>query len=55
MAEKTARVGFRWRPETRAALQKASRDEGRSLSDLAERIVAEWLARNGVNKRRDGK
>jgi predicted HicB family RNase H-like nuclease len=50
--EKVGRVGFRWRPETRAALQKASRAEGRSLSDFVERIVAEWLARNSADKRR---
>ena len=51
MAEKTARVGFRWRPETKAALEKAAKSEDRTASYVAERAVSEWLTRRGFLKK----
>jgi predicted transcriptional regulator len=47
MAEKTARVGFRWRPDVKLALEKAAKSEDRSPSSLAERIIAEWMKKHG--------
>jgi len=47
MAEKTARVALRVRPEVRDALVRAAKKDGRSFSALAERILAEWLRANG--------
>ena len=47
---KTTPLGVRFNPETKAALDKAARDEDRSLSNLIERIVAEWLRAKGYLK-----
>jgi len=47
MAEKTGRVGFRWRPEVKEGLEQAARGEDRTSSSLAEMIVAEWLRKHG--------
>lgn len=44
---KTTPLGIRFSPEVKAALDKAAKDEARSLSNLIERIVAEWLRSNG--------
>lgn len=46
MAEKTARMALRLRPEIKDALERAARADGRSLSAMVERIAAEWLRAN---------
>lgn len=54
MAEKTARVAYRLRPEVRDALDRAAKHEDRSRSALAERILAEWLRARGWLKEKIG-
>jgi hypothetical protein len=51
MAEKTSRVGFRWRPEVKQALADAARADGRSVSAMAEMIVAAWLSESRAKAR----
>jgi hypothetical protein len=54
MAEKTSRVGFRWRPEVTKALADAARADGRSMSAWAEMIVAAWLSESRAKARPRG-
>jgi hypothetical protein len=47
---KTTPLGVRLNPETKAALDKAAKDEARSLSNLIERVLTEWLKAKGYLK-----
>jgi predicted HicB family RNase H-like nuclease len=38
---------FRVQPELRARLEKAARDQNRSLSNLVETAMTEWAQQNG--------
>jgi hypothetical protein len=40
---KTPSLGVRVQPETKAALEKAAKDDLRSVSSLIEKILVEWL------------
>jgi hypothetical protein len=44
---KTHPLGFRVEPEVKEALEKAAKADGRSVSNLIERILAQWLKDNG--------
>lgn len=40
-------VFIRVEPKTKAAIEKAAADEQRSVSNLVERVMTEWLRHNG--------
>lgn len=40
-------TSVRLSPETKAALEKAAKDDERSISLMVERICREWLQANG--------
>jgi hypothetical protein len=44
---KTPSLGVRLQPETKAALEKAAKDDFRSVSSLVEKILIEWLKAKG--------
>jgi hypothetical protein len=44
---KTPSLGVRVQPETKAALEKAAKDDLRSVSSLIEKILIEWLRAKG--------
>ncbi|HEX2526906.1 MAG TPA: hypothetical protein VHL31_11510 [Geminicoccus sp.] len=44
---KTNSLGVRLQPDVKAALEKAAKDDMRSLSSLMEKIVTEWLRERG--------
>lgn len=44
---KTPSLGVRVQPETKAALEKAAKDDLRSVSSLIEKILVEWLREKG--------
>jgi hypothetical protein len=44
---KTPSLGVRVQPETKAALERAAKDDDRTVSSLVERIVREWLREKG--------
>jgi len=44
---KTPSLGVRVQPDTKAALEKAAKDDDRTVSSLVERIVREWLREKG--------
>ena len=43
---KTPSLGVRLQPETKAALERAAKDDMRSVSSLVEKILVEWLREN---------
>jgi hypothetical protein len=45
--QKSLPVSFRLPPDTKAALEKAARDDARSTSSLMEKLVTDWLKQNG--------
>lgn len=47
MAIKTAPIGFRLTPEVKEAIEKAAKDDMRSVSSLVEKILVEWLRTHG--------
>lgn len=47
---KTHPLGFRVEPEIKAALEKAAKDDDRSVSSLVERILKAWLTEKGYLK-----
>jgi len=47
---KTPSLGVRVHPETKAALEKAAKDDMRSISSLIEKILVEWLRSKGYLK-----
>lgn len=40
---KTAPIGFRIDPEVKKALERAAKDDMRSMSSLIEKVLVEWL------------
>ena len=44
---KTAALAFRLQDEVKTALEKAATADSRSVSNLTERILKEWLTTNG--------
>ncbi|WP_185755984.1 hypothetical protein [Brucella anthropi] len=44
---KTNPLGFRVELETKEALEKAAKDDKRSISSLVEIILVEWLQEKG--------
>jgi len=44
---RSAPLGFRIEPELKAALEKAAAAEGRSVSNLVERVLKAWLIEKG--------
>ena len=47
---KTAALAFRVRVEVKDALEKAAAADDRSVSNLIDRIVQEWLSERGYLK-----
>jgi hypothetical protein len=47
---KTPSLGVRVQPETKAALNKAAAADMRSVSSLVEKILVEWLRKEGYIK-----
>jgi hypothetical protein len=47
---KTPSLGIRLQPETKAALERAAKDDFRSVSSLVEKILVEWLRAKGYLK-----
>jgi hypothetical protein len=43
-------LGFRVNPEMKAALGNAAKDDARSVSSLAQKIIMEWLKAKGYLK-----
>lgn len=48
---KTTPLGVRLDEDVRKALSKAAKDDGRSLSSLIAKIIADWLKANGYLKK----
>ena len=44
---KTPSLGIRVQPGTKEALERAAKDDLRSVSSLAEKILVEWLRSRG--------
>jgi hypothetical protein len=44
---RTAPLGFRVEPDLKAALERAAKDDDRSVSSLVERILKGWLVERG--------
>lgn len=44
---KTHSLGVRLQPDVKAALERAAKQDVRSVSSLVEKIVVEWLRANG--------
>ncbi|MFM2041571.1 MAG: hypothetical protein RLY86_147 [Pseudomonadota bacterium] len=44
---RTNPLGVRVEPEIKAALEKAAKDDDRSVSSLVERILKHWLMEKG--------
>ena len=44
---KTHPLGFRVEPEIKAALERAAKDDDRSVSSLVERVLKAWLVERG--------
>lgn len=44
---RSAPLGFRVEPELKASLERAAKDDDRSVSSLVERILRAWLITNG--------
>jgi hypothetical protein len=47
MSQKTLPVSARLAPEIKKALEAAAKADGRSTSNLMEKIIADWLKQNG--------
>ncbi|WP_246716329.1 ribbon-helix-helix protein, CopG family [Martelella soudanensis] len=45
--QKSLPISFRLPPETKAALEKAAKDDTRSTSSLLEKVVTDWLKERG--------
>lgn len=44
---KTPSLGIRVQPETKQALEKAAKDDLRSMSSMVEKILVDWLTERG--------
>ena len=51
METRSTELKIRIRPTLKAALDRAARREGRSTSNLVERICEEWLTREAAEQR----
>lgn len=51
MPSKSPSLGVRIAPATKAALQKAAADDKRTVSNLVEKVLEEWLRANGYLKK----
>lgn len=47
MAPAPVPTSMRLAPEIKAALEKAAKDDGRSVSSMTDRILRAWLAEKG--------
>lgn len=45
--QKSVPISFRLPAETKAALEKAAKDDTRSVSSLMEKLVSDWLKEKG--------
>jgi len=50
---KTAQVNLRLMPQLKAAAEKAATDDQRSLTSLIEKLLTDYLQKNGYMKSRD--
>jgi hypothetical protein len=50
---KTAQVNFRIKPQLKAAAERAAADDQRSLTSLVEKLLTEYLQKNGYMKGRE--
>jgi hypothetical protein len=50
MAQKTLPISFRLPEDKKEALERAAKDDVRSVSSLIEKIVTEWLRQGGYLK-----
>ncbi|GGB00647.1 hypothetical protein GCM10011491_31050 [Brucella endophytica] len=48
--QKSVPISFRLPPDTKEALEKAAKDDLRSVSSLMEKIVTQWLRQGGYLK-----
>lgn len=44
---RTASIGIRVAPALKAAIEKAARDDRRTVASLIEKLLAEWLEAKG--------
>lgn len=44
---KTLSLGVRVQPDTKTALEKAAKDDMRSVSSLIEKVLVDWLRAKG--------
>jgi hypothetical protein len=51
MTEKTSPVSFRLPKEKKAALEKAAKEDTRSVSSMIEKIITDWLKDHGYLKK----
>lgn len=54
MSDESVQVGFRWPAPVRAALEQAAKDDGRSMTSKAERILRAWLIEHGYMPKQEG-
>ena len=47
---KTAQVNLRFMPELKAAVEQAAADDKRSLTNLVEKVLTDWLEERGYLK-----
>lgn len=47
MTERTLPISFRLPPVTKAALEKAAAEDHRSVSSLVEKLLTDFLKKNG--------
>lgn len=55
LTKKTQQVGFRLLPATKLAIERAARDDSRSVSSLVEKVLTEWLIETGHLKNKEPK
>ncbi|MDH2092282.1 ribbon-helix-helix protein, CopG family [Rhizobium pusense] len=53
MMQKSVPISFRLPPEVKDALEKAAKDDVRSVSSLMEKLVTQWLREHGYMKASD--
>ena len=52
---KTAQVNLRFMPQLKAAAEKAAADDQRSLTSLIEKLLTDYLQKNGYMKSPHGR
>lgn len=53
MQQKSVPISFRLPPEVKEALEKAAKEDVRSVSSLMEKVVTQWLRQHGYLKADD--